>query len=67
MDCQLYHLGPFVRSPNIRLHGWLHPVWLRCAHCESDISPEEVRRAIMRAADEIASVPYVPTPAGSIS
>lgn len=66
MDCRLYHLGPFVRSPNARLHGWLHPVWLRCAHCESDISPEEVRKAVMRAAEEItapphasAAVPYV--------
>lgn len=67
MDCRLYHLGPFVRSPNARLHGWLHPVWLRCAHCESDISPEEVRKAVMRAAEEITYSPPAQAAAPSFS
>jgi hypothetical protein len=55
-DCKSYHLGPFERSPNERIHGWIYPVWLRCDGCGSDISPDAVRSAVFSAleADEAA-------------
>jgi hypothetical protein len=52
--CTTYHMGPFGRSPNERIHGWIYPVWLRCEGCGSDISPDAVRSAVFSAleADE---------------
>lgn len=64
MRCMTYHIGPFWRSPNERLHGWIHPVWLRCELCGSDISPDEVRRAVFRAAYEFDEM-HLPPPRDS--
>lgn len=57
MRCTSHHEGPFHKSPNPHLHGWIFPVWLRCEACGSDIGPAEVLRQL-RLAGAGDTLPY---------